>query len=178
MISDFVKGKKQYDYSSIVQKGIQLHRMIDAFTDAHAATAALKAFFRPHYRLYAGAFADVVYDHFLATDTGQFESNTVLEQFAASVYAALGQYTGIMPEPFARMFPWMQQQDWLSNYRHTEGIRKSFGGVVRRSAYLTESAVAFDVFMANYGEMKQCYAAFFPELKKETFHQFEQLLKT
>ncbi len=177
MISDFVKGKKQYDYSSVVQKGIQLHRFIDNFTDTHAVTREMKVFFRPQYRLYAGAFADVVYDHFLATDTREFESPDKLQQFAASVYAALQQQTGIMPEPFSKMIPWMVQQDWLTNYRFADGIEKSFGGLVRRSAYLTESAVAFDVFMANYAAMKQCYDNFFPELKKETFYQLQRLLK-
>ncbi|KAF0239868.1 MAG: hypothetical protein FD183_1294 [Chitinophagaceae bacterium] len=29
MISDYVKGKKQYDYPLLIQKGIHLHRAID-----------------------------------------------------------------------------------------------------------------------------------------------------
>jgi acyl carrier protein phosphodiesterase len=177
MISDFVKGKKQFEYSSIIHKGIQLHRFIDSFTDAHEVTRQMKAFFRPQYRLYAGAFADVAYDHFLATDTREFECPEKLQQFAASVYTVLQQQRDTMPEPFAKMIPWMAQQDWLTNYRFTTGIEKSFGGLVRRSAYLTESAVAFDVFMANYDAMKQCYDNFFPELKKETFYQLQRLLK-
>jgi acyl carrier protein phosphodiesterase len=178
MISDFVKGKKQFDYSHMIQKGIQLHRSIDTFTDTHAATKELKAFFRPHYRLYAGAFADVVYDYFLANDTAAFGTPEALQQFAASVYAVLQQNIALVPEPFAKMIPWMQQQDWLSNYRFTWGIEKSFGGVVRRSAWLTESAVAFGIFMENQAAMKQCYDSFFPELKKQTFYQLQEFLKT
>ena len=42
MISDFVKGKKKFDYSPGVQKGIALHRAIDNFTDYHTATKAAK----------------------------------------------------------------------------------------------------------------------------------------
>ena len=42
MISDFVKGKKQFDYPINIQKGIQLHRAIDTFTDQHHATKAAK----------------------------------------------------------------------------------------------------------------------------------------
>jgi acyl carrier protein phosphodiesterase len=177
MISDFVKGKKQYEYSSIIQKGIQLHRFIDNFTDTHEVTRQMKQFFRPQYRLYAGAFADVVYDHFLATDAGEFENPESLPQFAASVYIVLQQQINVLPEPFAKMVPWMVQQDWLTNYRLTGGIEKSFGGLVRRSAYLKESAVAYDVFITHYDAMKQCYAAFFPELKKQTIYQLQQLLK-
>ena len=61
MISDYVKGKKQYDYPLGIQQGIRLHRAIDAFTDSHAATAKGKAIFKPAVGLYAGAFMDVVY---------------------------------------------------------------------------------------------------------------------
>ena len=66
MISDFIKGKKQFDYPGPIQKGIRLHRDIDNFTDTHPVTQQLKSYFRPAYRLYSGAFSDVVYDHFLA----------------------------------------------------------------------------------------------------------------
>jgi acyl carrier protein phosphodiesterase len=64
MISDFVKGKKKFDYPSEVQQGIALHRAIDQFTDTHEATREAKQVFRPAYRLYSGAFVDVVYDHY------------------------------------------------------------------------------------------------------------------
>ncbi|WP_438810958.1 ACP phosphodiesterase, partial [Serratia marcescens] len=33
MISDYIKGKKQYTYPLKVQAGIRLHRQIDSFTD-------------------------------------------------------------------------------------------------------------------------------------------------
>ena len=85
MISDYIKGKKQFDYPLPVQKGIKLHRAIDNFTDTHAATQELKSFFRPQYRLYSGAFADVVYDHFLANDT--YEDNNKVTR---PIYNSLG----------------------------------------------------------------------------------------
>ena len=42
MISDYVKGKKQFLYDPLIQKGIQLHRIIDDFTDHHPATQDAK----------------------------------------------------------------------------------------------------------------------------------------
>jgi len=105
MISDYIKGKKQYDYPLPVQTGIKLHRFIDHYTDTHAATQELKSFFRPQYRLYSGAFADVVYDHFLANDTNEFSSETELKKFAASTYQKLESSTTLFPLPFQKMFP-------------------------------------------------------------------------
>ena len=178
MISDYIKGKKQFDYPLAVQKGIKLHRAIDNFTDTHAATQDLKLFFRPQYRLYSGAFADVVYDHFLANDIHEFSSETALKTFAAGTYQLLESYTELFPLPFQKMFPYMKEYDWLYNYRHTWGIEKSFGGVVRRSAYLTESAIAFEIFNAHYSDMQTCYYAFFPDLKKYSLNKLNELLNS
>jgi acyl carrier protein phosphodiesterase len=178
MISDYIKGKKQFDYPPAVQKGIKLHRAIDNFTDTHAATQELKSFFRPQYRLYSGAFADVVYDHFLANDTHEFGSETELKKFAADTYQLLESYTELFPLLFQKMFPYMKEYDWLYNYRHTWGIEKSLGGVVRRSAYLTESAIAFEIFNTHYTAMQACYNVFFPDLKKYSFNKLDELLST
>jgi acyl carrier protein phosphodiesterase len=163
MISDYVKGKKKFDYSPGIQQGIELHRLIDSFTDDHAATKEAKEIFRPHYRLYAGAFVDVVYDHYLATDSFIFNSDS-LEAFAAGTYTMLEPYTAVFPERFARMFPYMKTQNWLYNYSNKWGIENSLHGVVRRSTYLTESATAFQLFQTHYEHLQRSYQQFFPEL--------------
>jgi len=176
MISDFVKGKKKLDYPLTIQKGIQLHRFIDAFTDNHPATAKAKEFFRPQYRLYSGAFIDIVYDHFLARDLNQFEEYEGLENFTFISYRQLDQKVFYFPLPFENMYPYMKAQNWLYNYRLKEGIHKSFGGLVRRATYLHESEIAFSIFKDHYKELQNCYAAFFPELKSYTFKILETLL--
>jgi acyl carrier protein phosphodiesterase len=163
MISDHVKGKKKFDYSAGIQKGIELHRLIDSFTDEHEATKEAKEIFRPHYRLYAGAFVDVVYDHYLAIDPTIFTKDS-LEEFAADTYTMLEPYSAVFPERFARMFPYMKTQNWLFNYSNKWGIENSLHGVVRRATYLTESATAFSLFEENFNTLQHCYQAFFPEM--------------
>lgn len=178
MISDYIKGKKQFDYPAAVQKGIQLHRAIDNFTDTHEVTQQLKSFYRPQYRLYSGAFADVTYDYFLANDITIFSTESDLKKFSANTYQLLDKHVSIFPAPFKAMFPYMKEHDWLYNYRFTWGIEKSFGGVVRRAAYLTESTIAFEIFNKYCNEMRSCYAAFFPELKAFTANHLQELLNT
>ena len=177
MISDFVKGRQKLQYPSGVQKGIILHRLIDEFTDAHSATRAAKEVFRPVYRLYSAAFIDIVYDHFLATDQDEFREVS-LEKFSESTYIILNRYTHLFPDPFARMFPYMQSQNWLYNYRLEGGIQRSFGGLVRRAAYLTESEQAFTLFRQNYELLKEYYTTFFKELKSFTEGKYQQLVST
>eukprot|EP01136_Pigoraptor_vietnamica_P014363 Opistho-1_new@56461 len=106
MISDFVKGKKQYDFPDAVQKGIRLHRAIDAFTDQHPATREAKQLFKPAVGAYAGAFIDVVYDHFLAADETELPEPELL-LFANRVYTQLAEQQSLLPEKFAGMLPYM-----------------------------------------------------------------------
>ena len=178
MISVFIKGKKQFDYPTIIYKGIQLHRAIDNFTDSHEATQQLKLFFRPQYRLYAGAFADVVYDHFLATDEAEFLTDADLNRFATTTYQVLETNFTILPEAFQKMLPYMKEYNWLYNYRYKWGIEKSFAGLARRARYLPETAIAFELINKNYDAMQLIYQQFFPEIKRFTAHQMQQLLNT
>jgi acyl carrier protein phosphodiesterase len=176
IISDFVKGKAKFNYPGSIQKGIHLHRLIDTFTDNHPATAIAKNFFRPQYRLYSGAFTDVVYDHFLARDEKQFEDYGGLESFSQNVYESLEINFPLYPPHFQKMFPYMKSQNWFYNYRLKEGIRKSFEGLVYRAAYLNESAIAFAIFNQYYYELEGCYLDFFPSLKKFASDNLSNLL--
>lgn len=166
MISDYVKGKSKEAYPAAIQRGIMLHRAIDTFTDEHPCTIEAKQVFRPQYRLYAGAFIDVVYDHFLANDLLEFNSAPALNEFAQSTYRILQQQQIWLPSPFSQMLPYMISQNWLYHYRFREGIQKGFGGLVRRAAYLQESDIAFALFEKEYEHLQKCYAGFFPELKQ------------
>ncbi|MDQ2721280.1 MAG: ACP phosphodiesterase [Bacteroidota bacterium] len=175
MISDFVKGKRKTEYPFSIQKGIHLHRLIDQFTDTHEVTAKAKEFFRPQYRLYSGAFVDIVYDHFLALDNLQFVNYPGLKKFTEISYQQLSKNSAFFPLPFQKMFPYMKTQNWLYNYRLKEGISKSFEGLVYRAAYLYESVVAFQIFNEKYRELENCYLDFFPELKAYALKELSNL---
>ena len=175
LISDFVKGKKKFDYPNGIQNGIALHRAIDTFTDTHSATKEAKEVFRPHYRLYAGAFIDVVYDHFLANDKNEF-NETLLFSFSQSVYSILEENKQWLPERFGKMFHYMKVQNWLFHYRMIEGTEKSFGGLVRRSAYLKESETACNLFEQYYQLLQHCYRLFWVDMKPFAEAQLQQYM--
>jgi len=175
MISDFVKGKKKFDYPEHIYQGIMLHRQIDTFTDEHEATRQAKEVFRPWYRLYSGAFIDVAYDHFLATDPDEF-TDASLFNFSQQTYQSLEQYTEWLPAPFKAMFPSMKAHNWLYNYRTRAGTGRSFGGVVHRAAYLTESETAFKLFEDNYQRLQDCYRLFWKDAKPFVEREFKKIM--
>lgn len=174
MISDFVKGKKRYDYSTGIQQGIELHRRIDAFTDMHDATKLGKEVFRSTYRLYSGALLDVVYDHFLANDEEAF-SNGYLYNFTKEVYKVLEQHAAILPPTFFFMLPHMKQENWLFNYKERWGIERSMNGLVKRSLYMKDHTAAFNAFNEQYLYLQYCYTLFREDVKSFAKAEFKQL---
>ncbi len=177
MISDFIKGKKQFEYPAGIFAGIQLHRAIDQFTDDHPATKKMAAVFKPHYRLYGGAFTDIVYDYFLANDESQFPEADALLQFTQHTYIQLKENANWFPAPFAAMFPYMQSQNWLYNYQHDSGIQNSFKGLGRRATYINETDTAFELFLSNKQMFQEQYHIFFNSVKSFAAYTMEQLLK-
>ena len=166
MISDFVKGKKQFNYPDSIQKGIRLHRAIDQFTDEHESTAAIKSIFRSDYGLYASPISDVVYDYFLANDKTEFPSLKDLMNFAQSTYRLLHTRKQWMGERFGTMFPYMEMQNWLYFYHTKEGIRNSMEGLRRRATYINEMETAFKLFNDNTSKIEEAYNHFFYSVKK------------
>jgi acyl carrier protein phosphodiesterase len=178
LISDFVKGKQKELYPPKIRQGIQLHRAIDGFTDAHPATKKAKTYFREEYGLYAGPLTDIVYDHFLANDKLVFPSGEMgssLTSFANRTYNQVAGFEAYLPERFSRLFLYMRREDWLSHYRYKEMIFQSFQGLVRRARYMPQAEAAGRLFEAHYEDLEGCYAEFFPEVKEFALRTLEEL---
>ncbi|MBC7902385.1 MAG: DUF479 domain-containing protein [Gemmatimonadaceae bacterium] len=174
MISDYVKGRKKFSFRLRIQDGINLHRAIDSFTDTHAIVKEAKQMFRADYRLYAGAFVDVSFDHFLATDRNSFD-DAGLMRFSKECYHYLENYIEETPEQFQKLFPYMKKQNWLYNYQFHPAMKNSFDGLKHRAAYIKETETAFAIFESNYSALEKYYHDFFPELKSFCEEQFRQL---
>lgn len=174
-IADFVKGKSLYTYPDGIQAGIQLHRAIDSYTDAHPAVKEAALLFKKDYRLYSAVFTDVLWDYFLANDENFFTEESLL-QFSLNVYHILQQQQQYLPPKFAAIFPYMQQHNWLYNYRTHSGMAKSFGGLVHRSAYMYDAAPAFQTFVQHEVYLAQLYRQFIPDVKFFAKKRCDQIL--
>jgi acyl carrier protein phosphodiesterase len=71
LISDFIKGRKKFDFSPRSKVALLC---IEQLIHSPMITWLLRGqtVFCSVYRLYSGAFMDVVYDHFLAKDKSLF----------------------------------------------------------------------------------------------------------
>ncbi|HEY0298959.1 MAG TPA: ACP phosphodiesterase [Arachidicoccus sp.] len=165
MMGDFVKGKQKDLFPEGIKRGIELHRFIDSFTDAHPVVYEAKKAFKSVVGRYAGAFVDISFDYFLANDIKE-KTAEEWEIFAQDAYAILENQQQYFPERFARLFPYMREHDWLYNYRFEWGIENSFSNIIRRAKYLSiDKTIVFAVFQQNIVLLKESYDAFFPDLK-------------
>jgi acyl carrier protein phosphodiesterase len=175
MISDFVKGRAQYDFIPGIRKGIIHHRLIDDFTDNHIAVKKAKEVFKSDYRLYSSPLVDIILDHFVASDTRLFDKG--LNSFTEDVYQILDDYAAHLPERFVPVFGYMKTENWLFGYKYKTGIEKSIRGLVRRANFLNDSETAIILFNQHYTELENCYGKFIEDVKQFAKEQLDILLK-
>lgn len=164
LLGDFVKGAAaKMRYPPDVQFGIDLHRRIDAFTDAHDVVRQAKSLVSPARRRFAGILVDVCFDHFLARRWAEYHA-LELEAFAARVYGVLSERRDVLPDRLQRMLPVMIEQGWLTSYREVENVGRAINGISRRLKRENTLMHGVAELTANYATFEASFRAFFPEL--------------
>lgn len=87
-----------------------------------------------------------------------------LDQFAQSRYRILEARTEEMTGSMRAVLPFMVQRDWLTSYRHIEGMERALAGVSRRLRRANPIAEAGAAFLAEREEFEQDFLEFFPDL--------------
>lgn len=165
-IGDFVRGRNVYDqFHYNIALGIELHRLIDEFTDSHLVVLESKKRLRPKYRHYAPVIVDVFYDHFLAIHWTDYHPQS-LPDFANYAYMQLENHDDILPERVLQMMPYMIQGNWLVNYAKSEGIHRALSGMSRRTPYISKMEEAVHDLKEYYTDFDNEFSQFFPELKQ------------
>ena len=167
LLGDFARGRLEHPrnavYSDAIKTGIKLHRHIDSFTDEHAVVRACRSRLRAQFGHYSGVVIDMYFDYFLARHFSEF-SPVALPHFATNIYAVLEKNRAVLPAEALPLVDSMQQYDWLTNYQYAEGMRRSFGGMSRRFAFLKGIENADEELFANEAIYEDFFRQFFPEL--------------
>lgn len=162
-IADFVKGRKKDNYPDKIRRGIELHRMIDDFTDHHEVTAKSKDRLRKKYGKYSGVIVDLYYDHFLAVNFVEFTSLPLLE-FSQKTYGIIKNYASFLPEGVLYFLPFMIERNWLLNYATIEGIGKALSGLSIRVSFENRMGESVQDLKEQYQAFENDFREFFPAL--------------
>jgi acyl carrier protein phosphodiesterase len=164
LLPDLLPTSELNTLAPIFRRGVECHRRIDAFTDAHPVFRRSVARLVPPHRRFGGVVMDMFYDHFLAANWPQY-APLPLREFTRSVYQDLEKHAMELPPDVAARLRQMGRDDWLGSYRDPANVRIALdriGARLRRPQPLGEAVTQLE---RNYAELQADFAEFFPELR-------------
>ncbi len=167
LIADHIRGNKFTHFSEEIQKGIQLHRKIDTFTDTHEIVRKSKRRLHERYGHYDGVIIDIFYDHFLAKNWHLY-SQIPLDIYTQGVYKLLSDNKEILPKKTQDILPYMIAYDWLYNYQFLEGMQQVLNGLNKRTKGVSKMNLALEDLKIYNTELENDFFLFFDDLIKFT----------
>ena len=128
---DFYKGLLRGDLPSNLERGIRLHRAIDAYTDAHPLIVQLRRELPPGLRRYAGILIDLCFDHYLSLHWSHFSSIS-LADFNAEVYRILNKHEDSLTAGARTMAARLTEYDVLNLYLEWDTVPASAARIGQR----------------------------------------------
>ncbi|MFV0522422.1 MAG: ACP phosphodiesterase [Mangrovibacterium sp.] len=165
-IGDFVKGKDYLRYSPEVQRGIFMHRHIDAFTDSHPLVMEAKGFFRNPYRKYAGVVVDIIFDYFLIKNWDNY-SDLTLRRYTQLAHAALLNHFYQLPQGARGMLLNFIRNKRILRYASLEGIENTLSTMSKFTSLPDYATQAIQIIQEQEDEINVRFKAFFAELMQE-----------
>ena len=172
---DYYKGKLTGELPAAIERGVRLHRSIDAYTDKHPVVTQLRRDFPPELRRYAGILIDLSFDHFLSKHWDTY-SDIALPEFNSHVYRALQSQQHALSDGSRRMLTRMIEHDILGLYLDWETVPASaerVGQRFRRANPLIN--VGPDLAPAR-GMLEEAFTLFYPDLQAFSTREGEALL--
>jgi acyl carrier protein phosphodiesterase len=162
-LGDFVKGRLPSEYDANIDRGIRLHRSIDAFTDQHSIVKQSQARFGPRLRRFAPVITDIVFDHFLARHWQHF-SPLSLQKFSTEIYRIVLTNESTLPERATRLIKDMQQHRRLEKYSRREFVDSALLSLSKRITRTNPLYDGFEEFVTHYDALESDFLEFFPEV--------------
>jgi acyl carrier protein phosphodiesterase len=150
-------------FEGAFRKGIERHRRIDAFTDAHPVVLASRERLWPDYRRFAGVIVDIVYDHCLIARWDQHCPQPV-EAFVEEVHLSLPMLREHLPERTFVHLEALTQWRWIGAYRELEGVSTAMMRIGKRLRRPVDFSGLHAALTANRDGLLDDFDRFFPDL--------------
>ncbi len=163
VVADLIKGNVRKEVNSQFLPGIELHKDIDGFTDAHPEVGRLKAALHGRFHKYAPVVSDIYMDHFLVLNWDKF-SRMDIYKYIDGIYDKINLVMDRLPDDVYRRISNMIQQHWLSVYFTIEGIEEVF---TRMNYKVSDKDIlkGGGMWLAErLGEFNEIFLSFFPDL--------------
>lgn len=161
---DYYKGPLRGDLPRALERGVRLHRAIDAYTDRHPAVEQIRCEFPATLRRYAGILIDLSFDHYLSLHWDRF-SAIPLADFNRQIYHTLDQQQHSLSAGSQKMLARMVKHDILGLYHEWDTVPASaarIGERFRRHNPFLD--VDRDLSPARAG-LERAFLDFYPDLQ-------------
>ena len=171
---DYHKGPLRGDLPRPIERGVQLHRAIDAYTDSHPVIEQLRRDFPAHLRRYAGILIDLSFDHYLSSHWTSF-SAVPLPTFNEQVYRTLQNQENALSSGSRRMLARLVEYDILGLYGDWETVPASAARIGERFKRHNPFTNLDRELAPARDALEQAFLAFYPDLQAFSDRQREQL---
>lgn len=159
-IADHIRGNDFKSFPEEVIKGIQLHRRIDTFTDAHPEFKKSKRLFYEGFEKYSGVLVDIYFDHLLAKNF-ETHSETTLPEFSKNVYSVYSDHRHLIPQSSARFLDYVLQNNIYNSYAEIKGIEQVLNHLSHRIKHKSQLDESVKLFHKNKDELEANFNNFF-----------------
>jgi len=168
LLADVVRGPDLLSMNASFLLGVQQHKAIDSFTDAHPVVRRSRLRLGTEHRRFSGVLMDVFYDYFLATRWPSYSSES-LEAFTARFYTQVAERALPLPASAQLMIDRIIEFDLLGQYRSLAGVENSLRRLSMRLAarwhreFALESGIR--ALLEDEAALAEDFAEFFPQLR-------------
>jgi acyl carrier protein phosphodiesterase len=164
VIADFIKGTKIQQFPPGIQKGIEIHKVIDTYSDNHPVVKETWALLQKDFGLYGRVITDIYFDHFLYKHWDEF-SDFSFEDDLQFLYDCLQKHTAELPPKVRRMNARIVALEWPLKYTDMAGLYQVFRSMSRRVAFENKFELAVEVLKKEYQRIDGYFLTFYPELR-------------
>jgi acyl carrier protein phosphodiesterase len=162
---DYYKGPLRGDLQADLERGVRLHRAIDAYTDSHPTLLELKRKLPPHLRRYAGILIDLSFDHFLCIHWSRF-SELPQRDFNAAVYQTLLAWESELSSGSRNMLSRLIEYDILDLYNEWHTVTATAERIGDRFRRENPFRGIDQTLTPCRDDLEQAFLQFYPDLEK------------
>ena len=174
---DYYKGPLRGDLPVNIERGVKLHRAIDAYTDRHPVLEQLRRRFPANLRRYAGILVDLSFDHYLSRHWSSF-SDIPQAEFNQQVYTTLSAHEQDLSTGSRRMLQRLIDYDILAVYADWDSVPASAERIGERFRRENPFRGVGEQLSEQRDAMEQAFLAFYPDLQAFSAEQESLLNQT
>ncbi|MCB1678373.1 MAG: DUF479 domain-containing protein [Halioglobus sp.] len=162
---DFYKGTLRGELPAALERGVRLHRAIDAYTDRHPLVHRLRREFPPDLRRYAGILVDLCFDHYLSVHWQTF-ANIPMEEFKQAVYGHLREHESALSHGSRTLLQGMVRYDILGGYLDWDSVPAGAARIGQRLRRDNPLGAVATTLVPLRDSLERTFLDFYPELQR------------